>query len=222
MSSHTRTHAIRVMVADDHPVFLRGLCMLLELRAERIEIVGAASSGDEAIELARHQGIDVALLDIRMPGVNGVEAARTMRAMDPNIKVVILTTFDDRELVHDALDAGVSGYLLKDAPIDEIVDAIEMAYKGRLMLSKRAAQRLRDDTDATPSISEAQLKLNQLAPREQEVFLLLAHGKDNATIADTLSLSEGTVRNYVSRIYDVLQVKKRTEAMAWAQTHGIV
>ena len=222
MSNDMATRTIRILIADDHPVFLRGLCMLLELRAERIKIVGAASTGTEAVQMARCKPVDVALLDIRMPGLDGVEAARTIRADNPSIRVVILTTFDERELVHGALDAGVSGYLLKDAPVDEIVDAIEMAFKGRLLLSTRAARRLREDADDKHEISEAQHMLNQLAPREQEVFLLLAHGEDNATIADTLSLSEGTVRNYVSRIYGVLQVRRRTEAMAWAQIQGIV
>ena len=222
MSNDVGTPIIRILIADDHPVFLRGLCMLLELRAERIKIVGAATTGTEAVRIAQCEPVDVALLDIRMPGLDGVEAARTIRAHNPSIRVVILTTFDERELVYGALDAGVSGYLLKDAPVDEIVDAIEMAFKGRLLLSTRAARRLCEDADDKHEISEAQHMLNQLAPREQEVFLLLAHGEDNATIANTLSLSEGTVRNYVSRIYDVLHVRRRTEAMAWAQIQGLV
>ena len=222
MSGDVATHTVRILIADDHPVFLRGLCMLLELRAERIKIVGTATTGTEAVRIAQREPVDVALLDIRMPGLDGVAAARAIRAHNPSVRVVILTTFDERELVHGALDAGVSGYLLKDAPVDEIVDAIEMAFKGRLLLSTRAARRLREDVDDKHEISEAQHMLNQLAPREQEVFLLLAHGEDNATIANTLSLSEGTVRNYVSRIYDVLQVRRRTEAMAWAQIQGIV
>ena len=222
MSGGMATRTVRILIADDHPVFLRGLCMLLELRAERIKIVGTATTGTEAVQIAQREPVDVALLDIRMPGLDGVAAARMIRAHNPSIRVVILTTFDERELVHGALDAGVSGYLLKDAPVDEIVDAIEMAFKGRLLLSTRAARRLREDVDDKHEISEAQHMLNQLAPREQEVFLLLAHGEDNATIAGTLSLSEGTVRNYVSRIYDVLQVRRRTEAMAWAQIQGLV
>ena len=222
MSNDVAPPIIRILIADDHPVFLRGLCMLLELRAERIKIVGAATTGTEAVRIAQCEPVDVALLDIRMPGLDGVEAARTIRAHNPSIRVVILTTFDERELVYGALDAGVSGYLLKDAPVDEIVDAIEMAFKGRLLLSTRAARRLCEDADDKHEISEAQHMLNQLAPREQEVFLLLAHGEDNATIASTLSLSEGTVRNYVSRIYDVLHVRRRTEAMAWAQIQGLV
>lgn len=222
MSNDVAPPIIRILIADDHPVFLRGLCMLLELRAERIKIVGAATTGTEAVRIAQCEPVDVALLDIRMPGLDGVEAARTIRAHNPSIRVVILTTFDERELVYGALDAGVSGYLLKDAPVDEIVDAIEMAFKGRLLLSTRAARRLCEDADDKHEISEAQHMLNQLAPREQEVFLLLAHGEDNATIANTLSLSEGTVRNYVSRIYDVLHVRRRTEAMAWAQIQGLV
>ena len=222
MSNDVGPPIIRILIADDHPVFLRGLCMLLELRAERIKIVGAATTGTEAVRIAQCEPVDVALLDIRMPGLDGVEAARTIRAHNPSIRVVILTTFDERELVYGALDAGVSGYLLKDAPVDEIVDAIEMAFKGRLLLSTRAARRLCEDADDKHEISEAQHMLNQLAPREQEVFLLLAHGEDNATIANTLSLSEGTVRNYVSRIYDVLHVRRRTEAMAWAQIQGLV
>lgn len=222
MSNDVAPPIIRILIADDHPVFLRGLCMLLELRAERIKIVGAATTGTEAVRIAQCEPVDVALLDIRMPGLDGVEAARTIRAHNPSIRVVILTTFDERELVYGALDAGVSGYLLKDAPVDEIVDAIEMAFKGRLLLSTRAARRLLEDADDKHEISEAQHMLNQLAPREQEVFLLLAHGEDNATIANTLSLSEGTVRNYVSRIYDVLHVRRRTEAMAWAQIQGLV
>ena len=213
---------IRVLVADDHPVYLRGLCLLLNLREGDIEVVGAASNGRQAVELARRERIDVALLDIRMPEQDGVEAARIIRSERPDTKIVILTTFDERDLVQDALDAGVSGYLLKDAPIDEIVDAIQMAHKGRVLLSSRAAQRLKDDPAPDSQVSEAQLKLNLLAPREQEVFLLLAHGKDNTAIADVLNLSEHTVRNYVSRIYDVLDVRRRIDAVMWAQTHGIV
>ena len=135
MSNDVGTPIIRILIADDHPVFLRGLCMLLELRVERIKIVGAATTGTEAVRIAQCEPVDVALLDIRMPGLDGVEAARTIRAHNPSIRVVILTTFDERELVYGALDAGVSGYLLKDAPVDEIVDAIEMAFKGRLLLS---------------------------------------------------------------------------------------
>ncbi len=211
---------IRVVIADDHPVFLKGLCMLLELKGSIVEIVGAASDGSEAVRLAQEQRADVVLLDIRMPGMDGVEAARSIRQSCPRAKVVMLTTFHDRDLIYEALQAGASGYLLKDARVEEILDAIRAVHRGHVLFSSKVAEDLATSPDEPRPESEAQKLMNSLTPREQEVLVLLVHGKDNAGIAETLGISERTVRNYVSRIYDVLGVHNRAQAIAWTQAHS--
>jgi DNA-binding NarL/FixJ family response regulator len=221
MADGTAGGRIRIVIADDHPVFLKGLCMLLELKEPELEIAGAATTGSEAVEMARVHRADVVLLDIRMPGMDGVEAARTIRKSCPATKVVMLTTFHDRELIYDALQAGASGYLLKDARVEEIVDAIRAAHRGHVLLSSEVARALNADADDSRGrISEAQKTMNSLTPREQEVLVLMVHGKDNVGIAETLGISERTVRNYVSRIYDVLGVHNRAQAIAWTQAHS--
>lgn len=212
---------IRLLIADDHPVFLGGLRMLLELKGEGIEVVATARDGAEALERLRETPVDVALLDIVMPGMDGVEVARRIREEHPATRVLMLTTFDDRKLISESLRGGALGYLLKDAPVEKIVQAIRTVHRGDLYISPRAAVSLVDEEGAERPVPEEQRLIDSLSTREQQVFYLLAHGKENLRIAEDLHLSERTVRNYVSRIYEVIGVHNRAQALLWARTHGL-
>jgi DNA-binding NarL/FixJ family response regulator len=215
---------IRVLVADDHPVFLEGLTTVLELKDPSIELVGTASNGLEAVALQEKTNAEVVLLDIKMPEMGGVDAAIAIRKRNPDTKIIMLTTFDDRELINSALQAGAHGYLLKDAPVQEIVKAIKAAHKGSMLMSPRAAEKLTDiEEDGTEDhISTSAVKqLAELTSREREILVLMAKGNDNTSIANELFISEKTVRNHVSRIYHIIGVHNRTQAVIWAFDQGL-
>ena len=200
--------------------------MLIELAAPDIEIVGAAATGREVLALVGADGgVDVALLDIQMPDIDGIEAARTIKRVHRPTKTIILTTFDDRRLISASVAAGVDGFLLKDADENEIVSTIRQVHDGYVIINKAAAQVLAAkpaDGQANASVEEGRRLVNALPPRHQEVFFLVIHGHDNRQIAGSLHLSEKTVRNYISHIYEVLQVHNRASALIWAQAHGLV
>ena len=217
---------IRVVIADDQPIFLKGLRLLLELADPEIDIVGTAATGREVLELIANDGqVDVALLDIQMPDVDGIEAARTIKRSHRPTKAIILTTFDDRKLIRASVAAGVDGFLLKDADENEIVSTVRQVHDGYVIISKAAAQVLAarpEGAEAEASAREGRRIVNSLSPRHQEVFFLLVHGRDNTQISDELHLSEKTVRNYVSHIYEVLDVHNRSAVLIWAQAHGLI
>lgn len=212
---------IRILIADDHPVFLNGLRMLLELKGEGIEVVATARDGREALERLRDTPVDVALLDIVMPGMDGVEVARRIREEHPGTRVLMLTTFDDRKLIGESLRGGALGYLLKDAPVEKIVQAVRTVHQGDIYISPRAAASLADPEGPERRIHEEQRLIDSLSTREQQVLYLLANGKDNLQIAEDLHLGEHTVRNYVSRIYEVIGAHNRAQAVLWARTNGL-
>ncbi len=216
---------IRILIADDHPVFLNGLNMLLKMKDSNINVVEVVSNGREVLDKLEQIDVDVVLLDIRMPEMDGIEAARFVRHRYPEIKIIVLTTFDDRRLIQDALHAGASGYLLKDAPVEKIIAAIKSVNEGNVLISPKVAAVLgTHDEKSTLEENqdlEAQEKINDLSPREQEVIFLLAKGMNNLEIAEELFISERTVRNYVSHIYDIIGVHSRLEAIKWAKKHGI-
>lgn len=202
---------IRVLVAEDHPVVRSGLLQLLGEVAE-VDVVGAAAGGAEAVELASSQHPDVVLMDLEMPDVDGIEATRRIRAAEPDVNVVVLTAFSDRERILDAIDAGAVGYLLKDAEPAELVRGLEAAARGESPLSPKAAQALvaaRADRGAVP----------QLTPREREVLELLAGGLPNKLIARRLEISEKTVKAHLTSIFQRIGVTDRTQAALWAQRH---
>ena len=217
---------IRIVIADDQPVFLKGLRMLLELTDPDIDVVGTAATGRDVLALIDADGrVDVALLDIQMPEVDGIEVARAIKREHRPTKAIILTTFDDRKLISASVAAGVDGFLLKDADENEIVSTIRRVHEGYVIISKPAARVLAERTtedavDATAA--EGRRIVNSLSPRHQEVFFLLIHGSDNRQIADALHLSEKTVRNYISHIYEVLGVHNRSSVLIWAQGHDLV
>ena len=210
---------INVILIDDQQIIREGLKMLLSLDDD-INIVAEGTDGSEALELIEKYNPDVLLMDIRMPIMNGVEATKLVKEKYPDIKILILTTFNDNDYIFDSLKNGANGYLLKDAGSDEIIDAIKNVYKGNLLIHANIANKLtqvlnnnnnNNNNNNEISQKEASIDLNILTPREKEVANLVAKGFNNKEICSTLFLSEGTVKNYVTRILDKLELKSRTE-----------
>lgn len=205
---------INVILIDDQQIIREGLKMLLSLDDD-INIVAEGTDGSEALELIEKYNPDVLLMDIRMPIMNGVEATKLVKEKYPDIKILILTTFNDNDYIFDSLKNGANGYLLKDADSDEIIDAIKNVYKGNLLIhaniANKLTQVLNNNNNNEISPKEVSIDLNILTPREKEVANLVAKGFNNKEICSTLFLSEGTVKNYVTRILDKLELKSRTE-----------
>ncbi len=215
---------IRVLLADDQALVRTGFRYILA--AERgLEVVGEAADGRQAIELARRTRPDVVLMDIRMPILDGIEATRALagpEARDP-IKVIILTTFDLDEYVVDALRAGASGFLLKDAPPEELVHAIEVVANGDALLAPSVTRRLLERFAADRPASHARPDgLDDLTERETEVLLLVARGLANAEIAEQLVLGETTVKTHVSRILSKLDLRDRVQIVVLAYEAGLI
>jgi DNA-binding NarL/FixJ family response regulator len=214
-----RARGIKVIVVDDHELFRRGIIELLQERG--VDVVGEAALGADAIRQASELGPGVVLMDLSMPGMSGIEATQRMTAAAPLARVLVLTMMTEDEYVMNALLAGACGYLLKDAPIDRIVEGIEAAAHGESVISPRIASRLVRRLREPPEI-EPGLTGSELTPRELEVLELLARGLDNAEIAHALYLSQHTVKNHVSSILIKLQVENRIQAAVRAVRGGIV
>jgi len=211
------TEPIRVLVADDHPLFRDGLTALLTDGADT-ELAGAATTGDEAVELARETQPDVVVMDLRMPGLDGIEATRRIVGDSPHIAVLVLTMFDDDDSVFSALRAGARGYLLKGADREQIRRAIRAAADGEIIFGAQLAARMLAYFTATPAPPPV---FPQLTGREREVLELVAQGRPNAAIATRLFLSQKTVRNHVSNILTKLQVADRAQAIVRARDAGL-
>ena len=206
---------IRLLLAEDHPVVRAGLEKLLA-NEDDIELVGAAADGAEAVDLADRLRPDVVLMDLSMPVMDGTEATRRIvTTHDGAIAVVILTSFSDRNEITDALDAGASGYLLKDAEPEELFRGIRAAAQGDAPLDPRAARELL--TARSRERPEA-----ELSAREREVLVLLAKGLPNKQIARRLDISEKTVKAHLTSVFQSIGVTDRTQAALWAQRHGLV
>jgi DNA-binding NarL/FixJ family response regulator len=213
---------IRVLIVDDHAVVRRGLLAFLETEPD-LEVVGVAGGGQEALAQLRHldgQGRlpDVVLMDLRMEPMDGIEATRRIRADHDDVEVVALTSFGETARVQAALEAGASGYLLKDADADNVTAAIRAAHRGDLQLDPAVARRLM--SSLRPETSRSSLK--ELTARELDVLRLLASGRANKEIAAELSLSERTTRTHVSSILRKLGLNSRTQAALWAVREGLV
>jgi DNA-binding NarL/FixJ family response regulator len=209
---------MKVIICDDQAIVRDGLVMLLKLEKD-IEVVGTASDGSEAVEIASKKSPDLVLMDLKMPVMNGVEATRQIRLNYPRIKVLVLTTYDDDEWVFDAVRAGAAGYLLKDTPRAELISAIRGTLTGKSYIDPGVAGKLLDlaasrQTQPTNILSE------KLTEREIQILHLVAKGLSNTAIAERLFLSEGTVRNHVSAILSKLGVTDRTQAAVVAIQHG--
>lgn len=212
---------IRVLVADDHLFYREGVRALLQGTPE-IEVVGEAATGDEAIAKAEQLQPDVILMDIKMPGLNGIEATRRSLATSPHIAVLVVTMFDDDDSVFAAMRAGARGYLLKDADQAELIQAVRAVSRGQAIFSPAIAQRMIHYFSSLPAHRPAlrSAPFPQLTDREREVLDLIAQGHNNTTIAHRLTLSIKTVQNHVSNILSKLQVADRAQAIVRAREAG--
>lgn len=214
---------IRVLVADDQALVRGGVRMIVEAQSD-MEVAGEASDGAEAVELARRTKPDVVLMDIRMPGVDGIEGARRILA-DPGIgaAVLILTTFDQDELVYEALRAGAAGFLLKSAPPEQLVPAIRTVAAGEALLAPEITRRMIEDFVRRPRPDrEHGAPLRELTEREAEVLTLIGRGRTNAEIAEHFVLSDSTVKTHVNRIFRKLGLRDRAQAVVVAYETGLV
>ena len=210
---------MKILLCDDQAVIRDGLEMLLNLEKD-FQVIGAAQDGAEAFELAAQKQPDLILMDLKMPIINGIEATRQIRAKFPNIKILVLTTYDDDEWVFDAIRAGASGYLLKDTSRQKIVEAIRGTMDGKSFVDPAIAGKLLNQV-ASRQTQPASILTDKLTERELDVLRLIAKGINNGEIAAQLHLSEGTVRNHVSAILEKLGVSDRTQAAVIAIQHGL-
>lgn len=206
---------IRVMIVDDHPMVRDGLRVFLNVLQD-MKLVAEASNGQEAVRLCTENEPDVILMDLKMPGMDGVEATDYIRRRHPGVKVIALTSFADEALVHKAMQAGAIGYLLKDVPAEELAKAIRDAYAGRPTLAPAAAQALIQATAPSTTLG------HDLTPREREVLALLVEGLSNNQIAGELTVSPATVNYHVGNILSKLGAANRTEAATLAIQHHLI
>jgi DNA-binding NarL/FixJ family response regulator len=210
MSELDSTAKIRLLIVDDHPVVRMGLSTMLK-QNQRIVITGSVDSGESAIQLLKHSDVDIVLLDLRMPGLSGIETLRSMLTLSPHLKVIVLSSFEFDEEIHQTVVAGARGYILKDMPGREILGAIYRVHNGFTYFPKRIADRL-NDRRSRPDLSK----------REIEILELVCKGFTNKEIASALQLSQFTVRNHLNNITSKLEVTDRTEAAFVAIQTGIV
>lgn len=216
-----------VLIVDDQAMVRAGFAAILGAQDD-ITIVGQAGDGAEGVTMARELRPDVVLMDVRMPNVNGIEAtaeilAAASRAQLPAPAVLILTTFDADEYVHDALTAGASGFLLKDALPEELVSAVRIVAAGDALLAPRITKRLLEKFASTrPATDRHALRLNDLTEREYEILVLIGRGLSNKEIAESLFLAEQTVKSHVSRIFTKLDLRDRVNAVILAYDAGLV
>ena len=209
--------SIRILIADDHAIVRKGIRALLATEAD-IEVVGEAADGKEAVEKAERLRPDVVLMDLVMPGMDGIEATRRITTRQPEIRILVLTSFAEDEKVFPALKAGALGYLLKDAGPEELVRAIRQVYRGESSLHPAIARKVLQELSRP---SEQPPTPEPLTERELEVLRLIAKGKSNREIAEELVISEATVRTHVSNILGKLQLASRTQAALYALREGI-
>ena len=213
---------IRLLICDDQAIVCEGLRAILT-PVSQIEVVGIANNGAEAIDLTRAKQPDLVLMDLKMPKMNGIQATKAIREQFPNVRILVLTTFDADEWVIDAIRNGASGYLLKDTPQEELVKAIIDTANGLSHIDPHVAGKLFDRITQQPvSVMPDGKLIGQLSDREREVLRLLATGLSNTEIAQILFLSEGTVKNYVSALFSKLGVTDRTQAAILAIRAGFV
>ncbi len=214
---------IKVLVADDQEMIRESLKIVLNSKGD-FKVTDTASNGLEVIQSIRKDKPDVILMDIRMPKVDGVQCTKMVKEGYPDIKIIILTTFDDDEYVYNALRFGASGYLLKGVSMDGLQEAIRAAYQGQSMINPDVAAKVlkffSDMAKEEPFIKIEDFQVREVTPNEWKIIDEVAKGKSNKEISETLNLSEGTVRNYLSVILEKLALRDRTQLAIWAiQTH---
>jgi DNA-binding NarL/FixJ family response regulator len=212
--------SISVLLADDQALVRAGFRQLLE-REPDLEVVGESADGAEAVELARRVRPDVVVMDIRMPNLDGLEATRRLLAGSAAPRVLVLTTFDLDEYVFEALRAGASGFLLKDAAPEELVSAVRLVAAGDALLAPSVTRRVIEEFARTRAVPGRDARLDELTARERDVFLLLARGLSNAEIGKELYLTEGTVKSHVAHILRKLDLRDRVQAVILAYDSGV-
>jgi len=207
------SESIRVFLCDDHTLFRQGIKKLLELEPD-IDIVGEASNGQEALDTLRKAGPDVILMDIGMPKMDGVTATFKIRKILPSIKIIILTVYEDEPHIFQAVKAGAMGYLLKDVLIDELIEAIHRVNKGEALIQPVIATKILKEFALLDKrkVKEGDKFYNDLTEREKEILRLIALGGTNKEIAQKVGISEKTVKNHISNIFQTLHVNNRTQA----------
>jgi two-component system, NarL family, response regulator len=205
-----RDQSIRILIVDDHPVVLVGLTSMLGTQTG-MEVLGSASSGSEALEMLRAKPADLLLLDLRMPGMSGIDTLHALKQAKISVRVIILTSYETDEDIYRAVQAGAQGYLSKDAPQSEMIEAIRAVHAGKRYFPRHIAARL----------AERMMRTN-LTARELEVLNMLARGLTNKEIGGALDISGNTVRNHVNSIMEKLEVSDRTEAATTAIHRGII
>jgi len=212
---------IRIAIIDDQPIMIQGLSMILSSHADII-IVGTGVNGKEALDLLSTTTVDVFLMDIRMPVMDGVDATKQIKDISPDTKILILTTFNDDAYIFDTLRSGASGYLLKDAAPDQIIQGIYTVYNGGTLINPDSAtkvvERLKDEAYLK---EEKDDRIDELTNRELDICHYLAEGKNNKEISDILFISEGTVKNNMTRILDKLDLRDRTQLALFAVKNNL-
>lgn len=203
------------MIVDDHDIVRQGLKMIFSLSSE-LKVIAEASNGKQTLELLKNNKPDVILMDIRMPVMNGVDSVKKIKQLYPDIKVIILTTFNEDDYVFQGLRNGADGFILKDLKSDEIIKGIKEVYEGNILLQPEIATKVVKQFNRKKrkiSLSDSNIKktLSCLTPREKEIALLVASGRTNKEISDELYITEGTVRNHITKIFDKLEIRDRTQ-----------
>jgi len=211
---------IKVLICDDQEIVCEGLQHILEGDPE-LTVVGVAHDGREALEVTASKHPDLVLMDLKMPVMNGIQATRRLRELYPQLQILVLTTYTDDEWLFDAIRSGASGYLLKDQPRKELIDAIKGTVAGDAYIDPSVARKVLNNV-TQPAETQNRLPKISLTPRETEILQLLALGLSNSDIAGRLFLSEGTVRNYMSDLFTKLEVSDRTQAVIVALRSGLV
>ncbi|MBI5301838.1 MAG: response regulator transcription factor [Chloroflexi bacterium] len=217
--------SIRVLIVDDQEIVRQGLAIILRGQPD-LQVVGLAEDGERAITLAREHQPDIALMDIKMPKLNGIQATQKIAQVSKATQVIILTTFDTDELIFAGIRAGARGYLLKDAPSDALLDAIRRVHAGESILNATVARKLLEEfsrvSKSNKPAASAEPLIEELTEREVEILRLLMEGLANKEIGANLGLAEGTVKNHVSAILAKLHANDRTHAVVNALRQGIV
>jgi two-component system, NarL family, response regulator LiaR len=213
------TNPITVLIVDDHEVVRRGVGAYLETQPD-LEVVGEATSGDEAVEMVKELIPDVVLMDLIMPGMDGVETTRRVKAASPRTQVVVLTSYHEDVHIFPALKAGAISYILKDMKMEKLVEAIHRAVQGEVTLHPRVASRVLQNIRGESA--EDQQLFSELTERELSVLKLIANGLSNSQIAEKLTISENTVKGHVSNILSKLHLVDRTQVAVYAWQQGIV
>lgn len=216
------TDSINVMLVDDHEVVLEGLIRILEKQGG-IKIVTVARSAEEALEKVVRFPVDVIIVDIQLPGMNGIELIRRLKSDYPEIEAITLTVFDDEQFAKQAIKAGAIGYVIKDAARDELVKAVRAAAKGESLISTSVARKLIEEiTEPTGRRKKKEEGFEELSQREVDVIKLMSRGYNNRQIADILFISEHTVKVHIRNIFRKIGVVDRTNAVLWALERGLV